>query len=463
MQVPELKSDLKRPGSHSVSDSAKKPQHMSPQALAEACGLEVPIKRTEMMAQLRKLKATATKEAAKPSHGLLPAPRAPCFGLATPLWRVFQVTPSTPVIGEGGKPEREIKCLINTCNNCFFEPIRSQSRRTCHLKTHGLTISQLQDLSPSELEAFLEQGQVPHRFEAGEEQEPDSNIPPSSKTAHPPTNTSTQQKLATILGCGSAFTPMQRSLHRQLTASYARNMCVCAGMPLPCATNGGLTAFLKDLARCTQARYEWTGPAKESVRRVIMNDFAEMWSRMWADCEKLCPLEGVLHHDEWADPWKRTWLGVLYSYLGPDFRFHSVMVGIVQPADFASEDQGTEKESSTLATTARSAWGTACSSKPGRRAVKELPHAAMSDNANAAIATSKKLPAIPFHCAPHCLQILVKRCCFELDSDNNLIPKAVATLEKVRAWAKAFNDGETLAHWRRKKLGGHKHGLQILS
>ena len=92
-----------------------------------------------------------------------------------------------------------------------------------------------------------------------------------------------------------------------------------------------------------------------------------------------------------------------------------------------------------------------------------LPPLAMSDNANAAVSTSRGLEALPLRCGPHLLQIIVRRLFFFIKDDspsaNDICPPLLQACYCLREVARRLCQADVAAFWQRSRLGGSKHAL----
>ena len=95
-----------------------------------------------------------------------------------------------------------------------------------------------------------------------------------------------------------------------------------------------------------------------------------------------------------------------------------------------------------------------------------MPGIAMSDNANPAVAVTKAFKSLPGRCAPHCLQVTIKRRMFNDCTDADEVvggppedPGMFQAMEVLREWARALV-GPTLRQWITGKYGG-AHGRSL--
>ena len=109
--------------------------------------------------------------------------------------------------------------------------------------------------------------------------------------------------------------------HAKLTASFVRNLGVMCHIPVSGSRPTGIAwqAFLRDLAHLTGAKLVWGGPPSSTCQNVLAKDFDLQWETLRSElAQRRSDLEGVLCHDGWEDPWKKTIVGCVISYLNPE-------------------------------------------------------------------------------------------------------------------------------------------------
>ena len=235
-----------------------------------------------------------------------PKRTAPCHGAPSPLWQLLETTGQERHLSTG-KKEFEVRCKIANCKEpVFWEMHRSLSRCYSHLlKQHGVSSGELKSglQTSDQLDALLTEGRVAQvKKRARVSSATQAQLPVPSRVV----------PIAVASGSDA---------HAKLTASFVRNLGVMCHIPVSGSRPTGIAwqAFLRDLAHLTGAKLVWGGPPSSTCQNVLAKDFDLQWETLRSElAQRRSDLEGVLCHDGWEDPWKKTIVGCVISYLNPE-------------------------------------------------------------------------------------------------------------------------------------------------
>ncbi len=447
-----------------ASEKPKKRQHMTNKELADACGLRGPLPRTDLL-DLFKWKQKADSDAASKPKAQQPTHRLPSRGQESTLWVIFATNGSTYEF-EGGK-WRKLLCQINNCKKPeVHERLQSNSERRKHLRhEHKLRDHEFFSLMREQVRILVETGK---KDEAMKEK---SGSTGSAQLQQGPPG---QRRLVLELPSGS-------NASKALLKPWVRNIMVPGLLPYPSHTTSAADRqYRQDVATQTQARFALPNLARASATRVVDGNVTEMHRRLRSELERLPWMEGTTHTDNWEDPFHNVITGTVLGFnTWEDLQPLHVLLGAEKTARHANQSRGVGPHTAAASATAvKSTWETALAKgksahNPGA-SLRPLPPFGMSNNTNSAVKTINNLGLVEGRCAPHFLQIMIRRTCFPAEeaaeeddaADDVVFDEDAARLgiepavravilqamERVRAMARAFLKKVTLADWCRTGL-----------